>query len=119
MRFTRQLRYDYTVTDRKRSAAIRWQRRQRDALPLLGQLIAEAQPSIDEVMDKRVSTWITSQQSERDRRAGLWRRGRRALEAHPRRPFGRHCSPIGTWIDGSLAILPICSICCAASRPAG
>ncbi len=83
MRFKRQLRYDYTVTDRKRSAAIRWQRRQRDALPLLGELIAETQPSIDEVMDTRVSTWITSQQRQRDRRAGLWRQGRRELEAHP------------------------------------
>ncbi len=83
MRFKRQLRYDYTVTDRKRAAALRWQRRQRDALPLLGQLIAETQPSIDEVMDTRISTWITSQQRERDRRAGLWRKGRRLLDAHP------------------------------------
>lgn len=83
MRFKRQLRYDYTVTDRKRSAASRWQRRQREALPLLGELIAETQPSIDEVMDTRVSTWITSQERERDRRADLWRQGRRGLEAHP------------------------------------
>lgn len=83
MRFKRQQRYDYSVTDRKRAAASRWQRRQRDALPLLGELIAEAQPSIDEVMDTRVSTWITSQQRQRDRRAGLWREGRRELDAHP------------------------------------
>lgn len=83
MRFIRRPRCEYTVTDRKRAAAIRLQRRQRDALPLLGALIAEAQPSIDDLMDTRVAAWVTSQQNERDRRAAQWRRGRRLLDAHP------------------------------------
>ena len=52
------------------------------ALPLLGSVDCGTQPSIDEVMDSRVATWITGQQAERDRRAGLWRRGRRQLDAH-------------------------------------
>ena len=39
-----------TVADRKRAAARRWQQRQRDAVPLLAELVAEHQPSIDQLM---------------------------------------------------------------------
>jgi hypothetical protein len=80
MRFTRRPRCGYTVTDRKRAAALRLQRRQRDSLPLLPPLIAETQPSIDEVMTARVSNWILTIQRDRDRRAACWRRARRALD---------------------------------------
>jgi len=45
-------------------------------------LIAEAQPSIDDLMTTRVATWIASEQSNRDRRANSWRRARRALDRH-------------------------------------
>jgi len=45
-------------------------------------LIAEAQPSIDDLMTTRVATWIEWEQSERDRRAGLWRKARRDLDRH-------------------------------------
>ena len=79
MRFVRRPRCAYIVTDRKRSAAARWQRRQRECFPLLGTLIAEAQPSIDHVMDKRVRTWIVTEQANRDRRAAQWRQARRDL----------------------------------------
>ena len=82
MRFTRRSRCEYTVTDRKRAAALRLQRRQRDSLPLLARLIAETQPSIDEVMNARVSNWIVTMQRERDRRAASWRRARRALDGY-------------------------------------
>jgi hypothetical protein len=82
MRFTHRPRCDYTVTDRKRAAALRLQRRQRDSLPLLAPLIAETQPSIDEVMNARVSNWIVTMQRDRDRRAASWRRARRAIEEH-------------------------------------
>jgi hypothetical protein len=82
MRFARRPRCDYTVTDRKRAAALRLQRRQRDSLPLLAPLIAETQPSIDEVMNARVSHWIVTTQRDRDRRAASWRRARRAIEEH-------------------------------------
>jgi len=70
------------VTDRKRAAAVRLQRRQRDKLPLLARLIAETQPPIEVVMATRVATWITSEQQDRDRRATLWQRARCVLDRH-------------------------------------
>jgi len=82
MRFTRRPRCGYTVTDRKRAAAVRLQRRQRDKLPLLAPLIAQAQPSIDAVMTARVANWIEWEQNDRDRRAASWRKARRALDGH-------------------------------------
>lgn len=82
MRFTRRPRSQYAITDRKRAAAVRWQQRQRDSLPLFGPLIAEAQPGIDAVMADRVETWNRTEQDWRNRRANQWRRARRALESH-------------------------------------
>jgi len=70
------------VTDRKRAAAVRLQRRQRDKLPLLASLLAETQPSIDQVMTTRVDNWIVWEQKDRDRRAAQWRRGRTLLDQH-------------------------------------
>lgn len=81
MRFTRRPRCGYEVTDRKRAAAARWQRRRREALPLLAPLIAEAQPGIDAVMAERVERWDRTEQRWRDRRAGQWRRARRRIDA--------------------------------------
>jgi hypothetical protein len=83
MRFQQRPRCPYTVTDRKRAAARRWQQRQRDALPLLGELIAEQQPSIDQIMSERVERWDDSERTDRARRATLWREGRRRIDAHP------------------------------------
>ena len=83
MRFAPGWRCEYTVTDRKRAAAVRLQRRQREALPLLGPLIAETQPSIDSLMAQRVERWDRTQQEIRDARAQQWRRGRRSLAAYP------------------------------------
>ena len=82
MRFTRRPRSEYAVTDRKRAAALRLQRRQRDKLPLLAPLIAEAQPPIDEVMATRVARWIEWEQRDRDHRAAKWRAARAALDKH-------------------------------------
>ena len=82
MRFTHRPRCEYTVTDRKRAAVVRLHKRQRDHLPLLGSLIAETQPGVEEVMTERVATWIRCEQAERDRRAASWRRARRLLDAH-------------------------------------
>ena len=81
MRFAQRPRCPYLVTDRKRAAASRLQRRQRDALPLLAPLIAETQPSIDFVMTERVAAWTKTEREERDRRARAWRKARRALDA--------------------------------------
>ena len=82
MRFTRRPRCQYTVTDRKRAAAVRLQRRQRDKLPLLAALIAETQPSIDTLMTTRIANWIAQEQKGRDHRALQWRRGRALLDQH-------------------------------------
>lgn len=81
MRFTRRPRCEYAVTDRKRAAAVRLQRRQREKLPLLAPLIAEAQPGIDEVMATRVAHWVEWEQRDRDRRAAKWREARRPRQA--------------------------------------
>lgn len=69
MRFSRRPLCEYTVTGRKRAAAVRLQRRQRDKLPLLAPLVAGTQPGIDAVMATRVANWVTSEQEGRDRRA--------------------------------------------------
>jgi len=82
LRFTRRPRCEYTVTGRKRAATVRLQRRQRDRLPLLTPLIAEAQPSIDAVMTARVAHWIERTQRDRDHRASLWRQARFELDRH-------------------------------------
>lgn len=82
MRFIRRPRCEYAVTDRKRAAAVRLHRRQRDKLPLLAPLIAETQPSIDRLMATRVASWIVLEQKGRDHRASQWRRGRALLDQH-------------------------------------
>lgn len=82
MRHARRPRAKYAVTGRKKAAATRWQRRQRERLPLLAPLIAEAQPSIDEVMAERVERWDSSERWWRDQRAGMWRRARRHVDGH-------------------------------------
>ena len=85
MRFACRPRCEYIVTHRKRLAAARWQQRQRDCLPLLGLLIAETQPSIDDVMDRRVQCWVVTEQANRDRRAGQWRKARRDIADRDRK----------------------------------
>jgi len=81
MRFACRPRCAYIVTNRKRLAAARWQRRQRECFPLLGPLIAETQPSIDDVMDQRVQRWVVTEQANRDRRAAQWRTARGDIAA--------------------------------------
>src|SRR5580704_16431147 len=68
-------------TTRKRVAALRAQKKQRDALPLLANLIAEQQPPIDEVMERRAVNWTRHEIVDRLRRARMWREGRRRLAA--------------------------------------
>lgn len=68
--------------DRKRAAARRLQQRQRDALPLLAELVAEQQPCIDRLMQDRVKAWVVTEQSTRDWQAQRWRRARRLLDGY-------------------------------------
>lgn len=64
---------DFQDTHRKRLALERRQRREREALPLFADEIAESQPSADEVMRRRADEWIRDEQRERDRQARNWR----------------------------------------------
>jgi hypothetical protein len=82
VRFKRRPRAPYTITDRKRAAARRLQKRQRDALPLLAELVAEQQPCIDQLMQDRVNAWGVAEQSSRDWQARRWREARRTLDSH-------------------------------------
>jgi len=67
----------YEDTPRKRKAQHRSQRQQREALPLLAELIAERQPDADTVMTQRAAQWAKTQQEWRNSRAAAWRAVRR------------------------------------------
>ena len=79
MRFKRCERHPFTDTSRKRAALRRKQRLEREALPLLADLVAEAQPSEDEVMLARAIQWLEQERRSRARRAERWREARRRL----------------------------------------
>lgn len=81
MRFKRCERHPFTDTSRKRAALRRKQRLEREALPLLADLVAEAQPSEDEVMDARAVQWLDHGRRSRALRADRWREARRRLSA--------------------------------------
>lgn len=86
MRFRRWPRVTaFEATPLKRAGLARSQRRQRDKLPLLAELIAETQPSADEEMARRAEYWPKLQQKERDDRAKQWRRARRRLLEYEQR----------------------------------
>jgi hypothetical protein len=84
MRFKRWPRVEaFQETSRTRAAIALSQRRQRDRLPLLAELIAAAQPSIEAVIEERHQAWPKWQQEKRDDRASKWREARRQLAAFP------------------------------------
>lgn len=84
MRYRREERFGpFVDTARKRANALRAQQRQRNALPLLAAIIAETQPSIDDVMVQRGERAAIWEQDQRDWHARCWREGRRALAALP------------------------------------
>ncbi len=66
-------RHVFTDTSRKRAALRRKQRLEREALPLLADLIAETQPGEDEVMQDRAARWAASEIRSRNLRADRWR----------------------------------------------
>ena len=83
MRFKRWPRVEaYLESSRTRSAVALSQRRQRDKLPLLADLIAAEQPSIEAVIEERHRSWPKWQQEKRDLRAESWRKARRQLAAY-------------------------------------
>ena len=80
MRFRKRERYGaFQDTSRKRAAAGRAQQKQRDALPLFAEQIAEAQPSIDQVMADRAAQWEKAEAQQRAGRATAWRNARHRL----------------------------------------
>jgi hypothetical protein len=84
MRFKRWPRVEaYQETSRKRAAIALSQRRQRDKLPLLADLIAAEQLSIEAVIEQRHHSWPKWQQDKRDQRAASWWDARRKLQAYP------------------------------------
>ncbi len=83
MRFKRWPRVEaYQESARTRAAVALSQRRQRDRLPLLANLIAAEQPSIEAVIEERHQSWPKWQQEKRDYRAAEWRKARRVLQAY-------------------------------------
>jgi hypothetical protein len=91
MRFKRAPRVEgYQETSRKRAAVLVSQRRQREKLPLFADLIAETQPSVEDVIAHRHAVWPVAEQKRRDELAGKWREARAAVFAMPdeaRKPF--------------------------------
>ena len=66
----------YQDTMRKRAAALRKQRLEREKLPLFADIIAETQPDLDTVMAAQTVAWDEWQSSFRDDRARKWRAAR-------------------------------------------
>lgn len=83
MRFKRHNRVEYNVTSRKRAALERKHRREQEAMPLLGELIAEQQPAIDAVMTDRGWQWAATERRWRNMRAADWHRARLQLASLP------------------------------------
>lgn len=73
----------YRDTSRKRSAFLRKQRFERDALPLFPDMVAEHQHSVDEEMARRAVWWDETERDGRNRRAARWRKARARLFALP------------------------------------
>lgn len=83
MKFQRYPRYPFRRTRRKDLAAERKLRLEREALPLLGELIREGQPSVDAIMAERERRWIEAEKEDRAYRARHWREARQRLAALP------------------------------------
>lgn len=68
-------------TSRKRAAFKRKQRLEREALPLLAEMIADRQHSVDEEMARRHIWWNEREREQRAARAARWRDARARLFA--------------------------------------
>jgi hypothetical protein len=74
MMFDRYLRYEgFRDTPRKRSAVLRKQKAERDALPLFADQVAALQPSVDEVMSRRAQRADVVEIEHRKFTAKWWR----------------------------------------------
>ncbi len=83
MRFRRTERSGpFEDTRRKRLALARKQRLEREAVPLLADLIAEKQPAADDVMAERAAIWERQERARRAFKAAQWRKARRRLAGY-------------------------------------
>lgn len=80
MRFKRLHSHPYEITSRKRAGVELSQRRKREKLPLLAEIIRQQQPDVDAVLDERAEKWIKNNQESRDSRAASWRKARQKIE---------------------------------------
>lgn len=76
MRFKRYARSEFVDTPRKRAAALRRQAKEREALPLFADQIAEEQPAVDDIMSARAESYRIREIRDREHRAAQWRKGR-------------------------------------------
>ncbi|WP_420013165.1 hypothetical protein [Tateyamaria sp.] len=83
MRFKKTPSFAFTDTPRKRAALRRKQQRERDALPLFADQIAEGQPTEDEVMARRAVLPDQQETRWRSKRAVEWRKARRMIDSLP------------------------------------
>lgn len=83
MRHTQGPRYKFEETPRKRAAVLVRQRKDRDKLPLFGELIRETQLSVDETMERRRDNWANSVARNRAERASQWLSARARLNQLP------------------------------------
>ena len=81
MRFRRYIDHAFEDTRLKRLALERRQRREREALPLLAEIVAEDQPDADTVMAARADAWDQNTRRARQRRATAWREARSRLSS--------------------------------------
>lgn len=89
MRFDRYGHSEFIETARKRAAAERKQRKEREALPLLAEFVAAEQPPIDDVMGARARRWKTTERRRRQFLAEVWTNNRRRLFSIPQPQRGQ------------------------------
>lgn len=85
MRFQRYDRYEFQDTPRKRAAFFAKQRREREAMPLFSEMIAQEQrqrKNVDEVMQQRAESFAKRTQEVRDHRARKWREARARIASY-------------------------------------
>ncbi|AUZ86151.1 MULTISPECIES: hypothetical protein [Methylophaga] len=83
MKFERYTDYSYEVTNRKKAAVIRKQKKEVENYPLFADEVREEQKSVDAIMDDRIRYWTQHNIRERSRRAKGWIEARKRLRAYP------------------------------------
>lgn len=85
MRFDKARRYPFTWSQRKAAAVLVRQRKDREKLPLFGELIAETQRPVEEVREAREAAWIAREIERRETAARQWREVRARIAQLPDR----------------------------------